>query len=196
MKRERTMDNNFQFPVKMIMAGVNIGCLLITLLLPNSSTPFSLLPILVMSVSWVFAANSSDARFGFNRAVIQFLAFTIVLAVGCCIIGATCKIYPNDPKQGTNPESTAVQDSSAAAQTENEDDENKKVSICNYKICIDDTVAIFGGKSFNYLYFASIYAVSTSVIIVSELIPASGNRSYDRRKRRVRSIYTQLWGNN
>lgn len=78
--------------VKIVMAGVNVACLLITLLYPNSATPVSLLPVIVTATSWVFLsrdANSSDKTAKRQR---EYLVFSTVLGVISIVMGVTSRI--------------------------------------------------------------------------------------------------------
>ncbi len=43
--------------VKVVMAFINIGCLIVALLLPTSTTLFSLIPVIVSAASWVFSGE-------------------------------------------------------------------------------------------------------------------------------------------
>lgn len=78
--------------IKIVMAGVNVVCLLITLLYPNSATPISLLPVIVTTTSWVFLSQKTTLSKIVDKRRREYLIFSTVLAVICVVIGITCRI--------------------------------------------------------------------------------------------------------
>lgn len=78
--------------VKIVMAGVNIACLLITLLYPNSATPVSLLPVIVTVTSWVFLSREDGLSNKAAKRQREYLVFSTVLAVICVVMGVTSRI--------------------------------------------------------------------------------------------------------
>ena len=67
--------------VKLVVAGVNIGLLLATLMLPTISTPIALIPIVVSLCTWIF--TSDDNTIG--KYII--LIFAIIIGIACSLLG-------------------------------------------------------------------------------------------------------------
>ena len=63
--------------VKIVMIGINFACLFQNLQNPSQVTPFSVLPVIVTSTSWVFIDKNSKI-------------LTTVLLIGSTIIGIMC----------------------------------------------------------------------------------------------------------
>lgn len=79
------------FYAKLVLSGINIACLIITLLYPNSGTPFSIIPIIVTASSWIFMTNRSDEL---TQKKTGLLVFATFLGAFCMTIGLTATIEP------------------------------------------------------------------------------------------------------
>lgn len=72
--------------LKLVLFGINIACLLVTLLYPNAVTPYSLIPIVVASSTWIFTSNSDQQTKRFPLVV------SIAYMVICILVGTTSTI--------------------------------------------------------------------------------------------------------
>ena len=72
--------------LKLVLFGINIACLLVSLLYPNAATPYSLIPIVVVSSTWIFTSDSEQTTKRFPLAV------SIAYIVICILVGTTSTI--------------------------------------------------------------------------------------------------------
>ena len=80
--------------IKIIMMGINIVCLLITLAYPNSATPFSLIPIIITTATWVFASIQSGKKA--KSTYVIFIVLAMFVSAFCVILGLTTEILPTE----------------------------------------------------------------------------------------------------
>ena len=76
--------------VKIVMAGINIACLIVTLLVPSSITPLILLTTIVSIVSWVFTTKPDSPRT--QVVVYLYVAYATLLAIICIVFGVTASV--------------------------------------------------------------------------------------------------------
>ena len=80
--------------VKIVMAGINIACLIVTLLVPSSITPLILLTTIVSVVSWVFTSKPTSPRT--QVVVYLYVAYATLLAIICIVFGVTSSVEVNN----------------------------------------------------------------------------------------------------
>lgn len=73
--------------VKIVMAGINIVCLIVTLLYPNSATPFAVVPVIVTTTSWTLFDKRGSSKFT------HFLVVATFVASICLLIGLTSSVH-------------------------------------------------------------------------------------------------------
>lgn len=73
------------FKVKLVIAGINIGLLAATLLIPTNSTPISLIPIVVSLCGWIFTSKK-DSIWAYI-----ILSLAILVGVFCSLVGMFAK---------------------------------------------------------------------------------------------------------
>lgn len=129
--------------IKIVMAGINIICLSVTLLYPNSVTSISLLPVIITVSSWVFLSNGEHLSASTKKRRREYLVFSTVFAVLCTVMGVTGRIQQ------------AVTGSD---------------SISGYSIRFTDETAIIGGLSLDYFWFGLIAFISITFLVISEVI--------------------------
>lgn len=172
------------------MAAVNIVCLTVTLLYPNSATPFSLLPIIITTASWVFSSSDHysayDTRGGAASRVV-YLVFSVLIASGCILLGLTSSVGSDaefadnivveseENKEYTNEESADIENSPTHTW------ENIYAGIGGeYFFEVGKDVAFFANNKFGYIKFALVAFISILSLIVTEVIAT--NEFYDGNK--------------
>ena len=110
--------------VKIVMAAINVACLIVTLFCPSDITPLILLTTIASAVTWAFA-KAEQSRLTRKW---QFISTSVAsgLAITCIVLGVTATIsHPNAPKHAGQ-----------------------------YVFTFDETVVGLAGRYFDYLFFA------------------------------------------
>lgn len=136
--------------IKIVMAGINMCCLIISLCYPNSATPISVLPLIVTTASWAVLSQGNDLSIHENKQKMGILIFSTVIAMMCIVIGLTCNINSN----------TELSDTGLSEQTK----------LNDYVVSFREDVALLGEKYFKYIYFALFAFISVSILILSEVV--------------------------
>lgn len=125
--------------VKIVMAAINIACLLVTLLSPASITPLVLLTTIASTVTWAFTTQEQTDlhRHGLHL----YIGGASLLSIVCIVLGTTTSI--SRPYPTTNPG--------------------------RYEFTFDSNIAGLGGTKFNYLVFAVIMFFSISGLMAIEI---------------------------
>lgn len=123
--------------VKIVMAAINVACLIVTLLSPTDITPLVLLTTIASTVSWAFTTQG-ETKQG-RKNLILYTCLASFVAVVCIVLGVTSSI-------------------SNACSTENPG---------LYTIVFDDSLAFLAGKSFHYGWFAvPIFILMVSLMCI------------------------------
>ena len=110
--------------VKIVIAAVNIACLIVTLLFPADVTPLVLLTTIASTASWAFTTQekTKDGR----KGLLIYTSLASIPAIVCIVLGVASSIIRPDP--GNNPGL--------------------------YVFLFDSTLAGLANTTVNYLYFA------------------------------------------
>ena len=71
---------------KIVISGINIVCIVVMLLLPNSATPFAVLPVIITATSWIF----SDKRKS-SHVYVLLISATCIASISL-LIGLTSEM--------------------------------------------------------------------------------------------------------
>ena len=110
--------------VKIVMAAINIACLIVTLLSPADITPFVLLTTIASTASWAFTTQEKTKEG--HKGLLIYTGLASFLAVVCIVLGVTSSIAEMCPNQAPG----------------------------LYIITFDDSLAFLAGKSFDFIWFA------------------------------------------
>lgn len=86
--------------VKIVLAGINAACLLVTLLFPSTATPLLLLTTIAPVVSWAFTTQEQPAT-SKERLVLYIVVWASVLAAICIAVGVLT--FVEQPDVQNNP---------------------------------------------------------------------------------------------
>lgn len=112
--------------VKIVMAAINTASLIVTLLCPSNVTPLVLLTTIASAVTWAF--TKTDQSELTRRWQFFSTAIAATLTVFCIVLGVTAKLASAAIPQYTG----------------------------QFVFTFDETVAVFSGKSFDYIFFAVV----------------------------------------
>lgn len=143
--------------VKIVSAGINIACLVTTLLYPDSTTPFVLLMTIVSTAAWAF----SDEIDPLHRDVGLYL-YTIAaaaLATICIVLGVTSSLNGVDAQGNVIANATQVVD--------------------HYEFQFENKVFLFGGDRWSYTPIAIGMLLLIVAMMVTEIVYTAKN--YNRR---------------
>ena len=81
--------------VKIVIAAINIACLIVTLLFPADVTPLVLLTTIASTASWAFTTQekTKDGQ----KGLLIYTSLASILAIVCIVLGVTSSIIRPDP---------------------------------------------------------------------------------------------------
>lgn len=173
---------------KTVFTFINIICLFVTLAFPNSSTPLSVIPVIVSVSYWVYSTGHNAKVQNDRRIMVAtyiFLVIALILATVCCIIGFTHEINAvnSDNLTDSNLSVDAQMEVTAENKKKSENglqDNDLTATTTKYVITpkADYGISISMPSNYNsFAYLVVILAFSLSVgdIICEWLYPESDN---------------------
>lgn len=150
---------------KTIFASINIVCLFVTLAFPNSSTPLSIIPVIVSVSYWIYSAGYDTEMQDDNRLKIVtyiFLVIALILAMVCCIVGFTHEISAE--------EQDVQADIEANMQNEHGDENDELAASTKYVITPKSRYGISVSMPNNYNYFAFFIVLLVFALSVGDIV--------------------------
>lgn len=137
--RKQTEIERMSTQVKIVMAAINLACLIVTLAFPADVTPLILLTTIASTVSWAFTTQEPDDRH--RKGLLIYIGLASFLAIVCIVFGVTASVIQPDPT--FNPS-------------------------C-YAFKFDDMLVAIGGAELNYLWFAIPIFIFIVFLMVIEI---------------------------
>ena len=78
--------------VKIVMAGINVACLINTLIYPSNATPFVILTTIASVVTWAFTTKEKSPAI--QRGLNLYIGYASVLSAICIVLGTSAKLQP------------------------------------------------------------------------------------------------------
>ena len=143
---------------------VNVLCLATTLLLPNPSTPASLIPVIVYSCIWIFKTSNygNEVLSKAIRVGVIILAASIAACCALCVLTATIET------ENTTEYTFALNDECNAGTISM----SSSTVGGDYLIRVRPDVAIIGNKTIAYKGCAITSFIVVTLLLVSDTIAA------------------------
>lgn len=163
---------------KTVFAFINLVCLFVTLVFPNSATPFSVIPVIASVSYWVYSAGSAERDSEsksdkyFNVASYFFLIIASILVLICCIVGFTHEINSEESVQ-VSTISTEQQSAITVGTTEQSDNSaliQERSSYTKYVITPKNGYGISVSIPQNYSTFAYFIIILVFVLSAGDIV--------------------------